>query len=121
MENKIIISNNFDNCYPLIEGIDENGYGLLSINAEELIVGIENRKKEITDLEEKMKEALQQEMEKRGIVKIVTDKLLINYSPEQKNIEKFNKKLLREINPDLYDECITMDGIRKAYITIKQK
>lgn len=110
-----------DKQFPLIEGIDENGFGLLSLSAEELILALENKKKEITDLEEQMKTCLQSEMEKRGVTKIITDKLLINYLPEQNNLEKFNKNHLRKINPDLYDECITMDGFRKAYITIKQK
>ena len=75
MENEIINLNGINNCYPLVEGIDENGYGLLSVNAEELIIGVENKKKEITEIEERMNGAWHLEMEKRGITKINTNKL----------------------------------------------
>lgn len=110
-----------NNEYSIIESVDANGNGKLMLDAEQIIINLEEQKKHIQHQEDIMKKALLEAMETKGISKLVTDRLIINYYPEQKNLEKFNKNMLREINPDLYDECVTMDGVKKAYTTIKIK
>ena len=62
-------------------------------------------------------------MEKKGIIKLADEirGLSITYIPEQNNLEKFNKEKFQEEHPDLYDEYVTMDGKKSAYITIRVK
>ena len=56
---------------------------------------------------------------KRCKAAIVTG-LSISYVAAQENLEKFNKTRLRDNYPDIYDECIDMNGKRAAYITIRK-
>ena len=69
-----------------------------------------------------MKKMIQEEMEKRNVIKIVDEitGLSISYVAAQENLEKFNKTRLRDNYPDIYDECIDMNRKRAAYITIRK-
>lgn len=86
------------------------------------ILDIESKIKELTDVYDTYKKMIQEEMEKRNVIKIVDEitGLSISYVAAQENLEKFNKTRLRDNYPDIYDECIDMNGKRAAYITIRK-
>lgn len=107
----------FEKTNPIIK--TDNESGALQINAEEYILSIIAKKKEAVELEDKLKDYLKGEMESKGIKKITSDKISINFTEAQENIESFDKKKLREEHPDIYDECCNFNGKRSSYITIK--
>ena len=86
------------------------------------ILDIESKINELTDIYNLYKKSIQEEMEKKNIIKITdeTSGLSISYIAAQDNLEKFNKTRLRELYPDIYDECVDMNGKRAAYITIRK-
>ncbi len=62
-------------------------------------------------------------MEEKGVIRILDDTtgLSITYIEAKENLEKFNQTKFREEHPDLYDEYVTLDGKKSAYITIRIK
>ena len=87
------------------------------------LIDIQNKMKELKELEDNCKKAIKEAMEEKGIIKLLDDisGLSITYIPAQNNLEKFNKEKFQEENPDLYDKYVTMDGKRASYITIRTK
>lgn len=100
----------------------ENNKAILKKEMIANIIDIETKIKELTDVYDTYKKQIQEEMEKRNIIKLVdeTTGLSISYVAAQENLEKFNKTRLRDNYPDIYDECIDMNGKRAAYITIRK-
>ena len=101
----------------------ENNKAILKREMVDNILSIEAKIKELTDVYDLYKKSIQEEMEKRNIIKITDESsgLSISYIAAQDNLEKFNKTRLRELYPDIYDECIDMNGKRAAYITIRKQ
>src|SRR5574344_424494 len=97
----------------------ENDKAILKEEMIANILNIESKIKELTDVYDTYKKMIQEEMEKRNVIKIVDEitGLSISYVAAQENLEKFNKTRLRDNYPDIYDECIDMNGKRAAYIT----
>lgn len=87
------------------------------------LIEVQNKMKELKTIEDTYKKAIKEAMEKKGIIKLADEirGLSITYIPEQNNLEKFNKEKFQEEHPDLYDEYVTMDGKKSAYITIRVK
>ena len=100
----------------------ENDTAILKEEMIANILDIESKIKELTDVYDTYKKMIQEEMEKRNVIKIVDEitGLSISYVAAQENLEKFNKTRLRDNYPDIYDECIDMNGKRAAYITIRK-
>ena len=100
----------------------ENDKAILEEEMIANILDIESKIKELTDVYDTYKKIIQEEMEKRNVIKIVDEitGLSISYVAAQENLEKFNKTRLRDNYPDIYDECIDMNGKRAAYITIRK-
>lgn len=100
----------------------ENDKAILKEEMIANILDIESKIKELTDVYDTYKKMIQEEMEKRNVIKIVDEitGLSISYVAAQENLEKFNKTRLRDNYPDIYDECIDMNGERAAYITIRK-
>ena len=100
----------------------ENDKAILKEEMIANILNIESKIKELTDVYDTYKKMIQEEMEKRNVIKIVDEitGLSISYVAAQENLEKFNKTRLRNNYPDIYDECIDMNGKRAAYITIRK-
>ena len=100
----------------------ENNKAILKEDMIANILDIELKIKELTDVYDTYKKMIQDEMEKRNVIKIVdeTTGLSISYVAAQENLEKFNKTILRNNYPGIYDECIDMNGKRAAYITIRK-
>ncbi len=81
----------------------EQGVALLDAETAEKIVEFELAAKRIKDAEEALKAAILTEMREKGIVKVDTGKLLINYIAGGMR-ETFDGKALKAERPDVYDE-----------------
>lgn len=83
------------------------------------IAEFERQLKELKEKEDELKLNILNEMEEKGIVKIETDDLIINYiAPTDR--ETFDSKTFKEQHQDLYDEFIKMTPV-KSSIRIKIK
>ena len=87
------------------------------------VIEIEDKIKELKKVQDEYKKAILTAMEEKGIIKIVDDitGLSITYVEAKEHLEKFNQEKFREEHPDLYDDYVTMDGKKSAYITIRLK
>ena len=95
----------------------DNGRGALAQEVINKIADFERKAKEIKDAEDELKERIREEMEAKGIIKIETPDVVINYiAPTDR--ETFDSKKFRSDNPDLYDEYVRMSPV-KASIRIK--
>ena len=85
------------------------------------IINVEKQIKELKKVQNDYKKQLLDEMEEKGILKITNEEkgITITYVEAKEDLEKFNPDKLREDHPDLYDEYVTMDGKKSAYITIR--
>ena len=96
---------------------------ILDTKMVESLILVEKQIKELKEVQETYKKAIKEEMEKKNVIKLVDEigGLSITYIPAQNNLEKFHKELLQEERPEIYDEYVTMDGKKSAYITVKIK
>ena len=87
------------------------------------IIGVEEKIKELKEIQDEYKKELMKAMSEKGIVKLVDDitGMSITYIEAKDNLEKFHQQEFRNDHPDLYDEYVTMDGKKTAYITIRIK
>jgi len=93
------------------------GDNSLAIETQNKIVEIERKIAELKAIQDSLKAELMSEMEKREIVSIKTDKLLINYiQPTTK--ESFDSKRLKEENLDLYNKYCKISPV-KGYVKVK--
>lgn len=100
---------------------DENNKFTIRPDAISSIIEIETKIKELKKEQEDYKKKLLNEMEEKGIVKITNEEkgISISYVEEKNNEEVFHKNEFREKHPDLYDEFITLDGKKKAYLIVR--
>mgnify|MGYP000950511084 CR=1 FL=1 len=103
-------------------GTEKNEF-IVKPEAMDMIVDIEKKIKELKNKQDDYKKILLNEMEEMGIFKIENEQkgITISYIEAKDNLEKFNQLRFREDHPDLYDEYVTLDGKKSAYITIKTK
>ncbi len=87
------------------------------------IIEIENNIKQLKEMQDKYKKEIMTAMEEKGVIKLVDDitGLSITYIEAKENLEKFNQAKFKEDHPDLYDEYVTLDGKKSAYITVRLK
>ena len=87
------------------------------------VIEIEDKIKQLKAIQDEYKKEIMKAMEDNGVIKLVDEitGLSINYIEAKENLEKFNQTKFREEHPDLYDEYVTLDGKKSAYITIKIK
>ncbi len=98
--------------------LEKDNY-ILNNGTSRLIADFETRIKELKEQEDDLKTRILAEMEEKGIVKLETDDLTINYIASTDR-EDFDKKKFKEDNQDLYDEYVKMTPVR-ASIRIKVK
>ena len=91
----------------------------LDIEVSKKIAEFEKQVKEIKEKEDELKSLILEEMERKGIIKIENEDLIISYVSSTDR-EKFDSKKLKEDNQELYDQYITMVPV-KASIRIKVK
>lgn len=97
----------------------ENNVALLNPETSLKLAEFERQVKLIKEQEEELKEAILNEMESKGIIKVDTNDLQISYiAPFDR--ESFDSKQFRSDHQDLYDEYIRMSPV-KASIRIKVK
>ena len=101
----------------------EDGKASLQESIIKQIIEVEDKIKELKEIQDNYKKAIMSCMEELGLLKISDEVrgLYINYIEAKENLEKFNAIKLKEEKPDLYDEYVTFDGKKSAYITIKRK
>lgn len=87
------------------------------------LIVVEKQMKELKEIQDTYKRAIKEAMEKKNVIKLLDEisGLSITYISAQTNLEKFNKEKFQEEHPDLYDQYVTMDGKKSAYITVKIK
>lgn len=87
------------------------------------VIEIEDKIKQLKSIQDEYKKEIMTAMEDKGVIKIVDEitGLVITYIEAKENLEKFNQAKFREEHPDLFDEYVTLDGKKSAYITIKIK
>lgn len=100
-----------------IQVIEDGAF--LTRKTTDLIINLDKQEKAIKKAKEEAWNAIKEEMEKKGIKKIESDELLINYI-ESTDRETFDKKAFQEEHADLYDEYITMKPV-KSSIRVKVK
>ena len=101
----------------------ENDKPILKDDMVLKVIEIEDKIKQLKTLQDAYKEQIKTAMEEKGVIKILDDTtgLSITYIEAKENLEKFNQAKFREDHPDLFDEYVTLDGKKSAYITIKIK
>lgn len=80
----------------------QDGNVVISPDISAQIAAFESQVKLVTDKEKALKQAIFEEMERHGCIKIDTDDLLINYIPETER-ESLDTKALKEECPEVYD------------------
>ena len=101
----------------------ENEKSILKEDMVLKVIEIEDKIKQLKSIQDEYKKEIMSAMEEKGVIKILDDisGLSITYIEAKENLEKFNQAKFREEHPDLYDEYVTLDGKKSAYITIKIK
>ena len=101
----------------------ENDKPILKDDMVLKVIEIEDKIKQLKTIQDAYKEQIRTAMEEKGVIKILDDitGLSITYIEAKENLEKFNQAKFREEHPDLFDEYVTLDGKKSAYITIKIK
>lgn len=97
----------------------ENGNSLLDTDVSNKIAEFERQIKLIKEAEDALKEAIKEEMEAKGILKVedVTNGMTITYiAPYDR--ESFDNKKFKADNPDMYDEYVKFTPV-KSSIRIK--
>ena len=95
------------------------GIAVLKSDIAEKIAEFERRAKEIKDAEDKLKEAILNEMESKGIIKLETESFNITYvAPTTR--ESLDAKTLKEELPDIYDAYVKLSPV-KSSIRLKVK
>lgn len=97
----------------------ENDVATLEQKVSDQIADLERQIKVLAEKESEIKQAILEEMESKGIIKLDTDSIVITYVAETDR-ENFDKKKFREEYPDIYDNYITMSPV-KSCIKIKVK
>ena len=97
----------------------ENNNAVLDREIAYQIAEFERQAKFIEEQEKRLKSAILNEMESKGIIKIETDSILISYvAPTDR--EKFDSKGFKSDHPEMYDEYVSMSPV-KSSIRIKVK
>ena len=96
-----------------------NGTALLNAEISATIADFERQVKYIKEQEESLKTAILNEMEAKGIIKIETEDLIINYI-QPTDRETFDSKGFKKDYPDIYDEYVKMTPV-KSSVRLKVK
>lgn len=99
--------------------LNENQVALLDPETSKKIAEFETQIKAIKEQEEQLKEMILNEMETKGIIKVETDELIINYIASVDR-ETFDTKEFRKANQDLYDQYVKFTPVKPS-IRIKVK
>lgn len=91
----------------------------MDVEIEKKIVKIEKQMAKLKAEQDALRKMLLDEMEKRNLIKVETDKLVISYvAPTDR--ESFDSKQFRTDNPDLYDKYVKISPV-KSSVRVKVK
>ena len=97
----------------------ENDIAVLDPVVSQQIADFERQAKVIKEKEDKLKQAILNEMENKNIIKIETDNLLINYiAPSER--ETLDSKKFKEELPQVFNEYVKFTPV-KSSIRLKVK
>ena len=99
--------------------IVKDGVALLDADASQKIADLEKALKYIKESEDAMKQSILAEMEAKGIIKVETEELTINYIASTDR-ETFDSKAFKADHADLFDEYVKMSPV-KSSVRIKLK
>ena len=91
--------------------IDEAGNAVLDPFTATRLEGFERQMEILKEKEAEVKQAVFEEMQRKGVIKIETEGMRINYIAAFDR-EKFNSKSLKKDNPDLYDDYVDITHVR---------
>lgn len=97
----------------------ENNLPVLDNDTAYQIAEFERQIKLLEDQEKKLKQAILEEMEAKGFIKVETDAIAITYIAATDR-EKFDSKKFREEHADIYDEYVSIVPVKPS-IRIKVK
>ena len=90
----------------------ENSF-ILSAEASSKIAEFERKAKEIKDAEDKLKKAILEEMESKGVIQLSTRDITISYiAPTTR--ENLDSKTLKEELPDIYDTYCKISPVKPS-------
>lgn len=99
------------------EGIEliktENGVSVLDTSVGDLLVRWEQNIRELKEQEQRLKDIILKEMGEKGIIKVETDKLVINYI-DATTRETFDTKNFKKEYLDLYDEYCKLIDVKPS-------
>ena len=90
----------------------ENGNAVLDYSAMEAITQYEIAIKQLKEKEDELKQAILEEMKSKDIIKIDTDRILINYIAATER-ESFDSKEFRKEHEELYNEYIKLTPVKE--------
>ena len=105
----------------ILRKIGFNDVSVLDPNISSQLAEFERSRKAIEEQEKALKEAILQEMEQKGIIKVCDEVngLSITYVPPYDK-ESFDSKRFKAENPDVYDEYIKLSPVKSSIrITLK--
>lgn len=91
----------------------ENGNAVLECSAIETLVLYETSIKKLKEEQDKLKQAILEEMQNKNIIKIDTDRLTVNYIAETAR-ETFDSKEFRKEHEELYNEYIKLTSVKPS-------
>ena len=89
----------------------------------DVIIETEDKLQELTNIRDNYRELILKAMEEKGLTDLNNEILgvYIHYNEKKENQERFDKTKLRNLEPEKYDEYVTFDGVKNAYISIRRK
>ena len=95
----------------------ENGISILDAEVSEKIANFERQLKTLKQQEDELKQAILEEMECKGIIKLEDEitGLSITYVAETTR-ETFDNKTFRKEYPDVYDEYVKMSPVKSKFL-----
>ena len=100
----------------------ENNEAIIESETSNVLIDLDKKIKDLTDLRESIRSQIKNEMEDKGIKKAInkTGTYSITFTPEDKFVEKFDTTKFRKENPDLYDKYIVL-RTKSSFITCRMR
>lgn len=99
--------------------IDNSGNAVLDAFVASQLEGFERQLKMLKQKEDELKDALHDEMMRKGVIKINTDGMTISFIDETDK-EHFDQSAFRKDHAELYDDYIEMKRV-KSYVKVRLK
>lgn len=91
----------------------------LAVQTNNQLVFLENQIKELSDIRDKVRSLIKEEMERKGIYKLENDDICITYIGETER-ETFDSKTFKKEHPSIYEEYTKSSKV-SATVRIKVK